>query len=148
MSISRQSSWNIGNGLQRDLRQVFDRFINTEESDQSNVVTSQWAPRVDIGEEEKRFVILADIPGIDPKDIEVSMDKGILTIKGERNTQATFENGKFTRLERSQGSFYRRFALPDSADADHISASGKHGVLEISIPKKPETTPRRISINA
>ena len=78
----------------------------------------------------------------------MSMDKGILTIKGERSTQASFENGKFTRLERSQGSFYRRFALPDSADADHISASGKHGVLEISIPKKPETTPRRISINA
>jgi HSP20 family protein len=148
MSISRQSPWNAGNGLQLDLRQVFDRFINNEESDQSNVVTSQWAPRVDIREEPKRFVILADIPGVDPKDIEVNMDKGILTIKGDRVAEVTEESGQFTRVERSHGTFYRRFALPDSADADGISASGKHGVLEISIPKKPETTPRRITINA
>jgi len=148
MSIPRHSAWNVSNGLQRDLRQVFDRFINTDDTDQSNVVTSQWAPRVDIREEEKRFVIFADIPGVDPKEIEVSMDKGILTIKGERKSESVPENGQFTRVERSQGSFHRRFALPDSADADNISASGKHGVLEISIPKKAETTPRRITINA
>lgn len=148
MSISRHSPWNAGNGLQLDLRQVFDRFINNEDSDQSNVVTSQWAPRVDIREESKRFVIFADIPGVDPKDIEVNMDKGILTIKGDRVAEVTEESRQFTRVERSHGTFYRRFALPDSADADNISASGKHGVLEISIPKKAETTPRRITINA
>ncbi len=148
MSISRHSAWNASHGLQRDLRQVFDRFINTEESDQSNVVTSQWAPRVDIREEDKRFVIFADIPGVDPKDIEINMDKGILTIKGDRVAESVAENSQLTRVERSSGTFYRRFALPDSADAENISASGKHGVLEISIPKKPETTPRRITINA
>ena len=75
------------------------------------------------------------------------MDKGILTIKGERSSESSEQNGRLTRVERSHGSFYRRFALPDSADAEAISASGKHGVLEISIPKKPETTPRRITIN-
>jgi HSP20 family protein len=91
-------------------------------------------------------VILADIPGVDPKDIEVSMDKGILSIKGERNAENKEQARKYTRVERSWGSFYRRFALPDSADADGISASGKHGVLEISIPKKAETTPRKIEI--
>jgi HSP20 family protein len=127
------------------MKQVFGQFFG-ENGDQSNVVTSQWAPRVDIREEEKRFVILADIPGVDPKDIEVSMDKGILSIKGERNPENKEQAGKFTRVERSWGSFYRRFALPDSADADAISASGKHGVLEISIPKKAETTPRKIEI--
>ena len=148
MSIARHSAWNVSNGLQRDLRQVFDRFINTDDTDQSNVVTSEWAPRVDIREEEKRFVIFADIPGVDPKDIEVSMDKGILTIKGSRKPEAASENGRFTRVERSQGSFHRRFALPDSADADNISASGKHGVLEIVIPKKAEAAPRRITINS
>ncbi|MBL0165135.1 MAG: Hsp20/alpha crystallin family protein [Xanthomonadales bacterium] len=148
MSIPRHSLWNPGNTLNRDLRQVFDRFINNDETDQSNVVTSQWAPRVDIREEEKRFAIFADIPGVDPKDIEVNMDKGILTIKGERASESVTGSGQFTRVERSSGTFYRRFALPDSADAENISASGKHGVLEISIPKKPETTPRRITINA
>lgn len=149
MSIARHATWNVSNGLQRDLRQVFDRFINNEDADPSNVVTSQWAPRVDIREEDKRFVILADVPGVDPQTIEIDMDKGILTIKGERKFESGEEqSGKFTRVERAQGNFHRRFALPDSADAEAVSASGKFGVLEISIPKKPETTPRRITINA
>ncbi len=143
MSLARHSIFSANN----DLRQFFDRFLNAEEGDQSNVVTSQWAPRVDIREEDKRFIILADVPGVDPAAIEVHMDKGILTIKGERSSESSEQNGRLTRVERSHGSFYRRFALPDSADAEAISASGKHGVLEISIPKKPETTPRRITIN-
>ncbi|EQD26458.1 low molecular weight heat shock protein, partial [mine drainage metagenome] len=93
-----------------------------------------------------RFVILADIPGVDPKNIEVHMDRGILSIKGERSAEHKDEKGKFTRVERSHGMFYRRFALPDSADPDNISAQGRHGVLEIVIPKRPETTPRRIAV--
>ena len=112
------------------------------------LVTSQWVPRVDIKEEPSRFVILADIPGVDPKTIEVNMEKGILSIKGERGSEAKEESDKFTRVERTRGLFYRRFALPDSADAAGITANGKHGVLENVIPKKPETTPRRISIQA
>lgn len=148
MTLSRPVTWNINNGLQRDLRQVFERFLGNEDGDQSNVVTSQWAPLVDIREEDKRFVILADVPGVEPSNIEINMDKGILTIKGERTSEVVEQNGKLTRVERSHGTFYRRFALPDSADAENISAAGKHGVLEISIPKKPETTPRRITINA
>ncbi|HEY6545424.1 MAG TPA: Hsp20/alpha crystallin family protein [Dokdonella sp.] len=148
MSITRHNPWASNGNVQDELRGLFDRFFNTDDADQSNVVTSQWAPRVDIKEEEKRFVILADIPGVDPKDIEVHMDKGILSLKGERQSQSKEQNGKFTRVERTHGSFYRRFALPDSADADGITAVGKHGVLEISIPKKPETTPRRIAIDS
>lgn len=147
MAITRYSPWTQPSRFQDEMKQVFDRFFADDETDQSNVVTSQWTPRVDIKEEDKRFVILADIPGVDPKDIDVSMDKGILTIRGERKSEAKEQNGKVTRVERSYGAFYRRFALPDSADADGISATGKHGVLEISIPKKPETTPRRISVS-
>ncbi|NCT68075.1 MAG: Hsp20/alpha crystallin family protein [Rhodanobacteraceae bacterium] len=147
MAITRYNPWVVPHAnLQDELKGVFDRFFSTDDTDQSNVVTSQWTPRVDIKEEDKRFVILADIPGVDPKDIEVHMDKGILSIKGERKAEVREESAKFTRVERSHGSFYRRFALPDSADADGITAVGKHGVLEISIPKKPETTPRRIEI--
>ncbi|SFN14511.1 Hsp20/alpha crystallin family protein [Dokdonella immobilis] len=149
MSNANISPWSVGNGLQRDLHQVFDRFFaGNEDADQSNVVTSQWAPRVDIREEDKRFVIVADIPGVDPANIEINMDKGILAIRGDRVSGFTESGGKFTRVERSHGTFHRRFALPDSADADNISATGKHGVLEIVIPKKPESTPRRITINS
>ena len=149
MSANRTSAFTVPNTLQHDMRQLFDRFLGDQgEGDQSNVVTSQWMPRVDIKEEEGRFVILADIPGVEPKDIEINMDKGILSIKGERSAVSTTQGERFSRVERSHGSFYRRFALPDSADAEGISAEGKNGVLQISIPKKPESTPRRITIKS
>ncbi|MDO1527350.1 Hsp20/alpha crystallin family protein [Fulvimonas sp. R45] len=146
MTVTRHVSWGMPREIQA-FRQAFDRFLGQEESDQSNVVTSQWAPQVDIREEDKRFVIFADIPGVDPASIEVSMDKGILTIKGERTMEQSEQVGRFTRQERLHGVFHRRFSLPDSADAENVTASGRHGVLEISIPKKPETTPRRIAID-
>ena len=146
MNPVRHDIWNT-NGLPEEVRQVFDRFLQPEDSDASNVVTSQWAPRVDIREDEQRFVILADIPGVDPAQIEVSMEKGILTIKGEREAATAESNGKFTRVERARGAFHRRFALPDSADAEGITANGRFGVLEIVIPKKAQATPRRITIN-
>ena len=146
MTITRYYPWAQTHRFQDEINHVFKRFLGEGETDQSNVAISQWTPRVDIREEDKRFVILADIPGVEPKDIEINMDKGVLSIKGERKSDNTVQAGKTTRVERSYGSFYRRFALPDSANAEGISANGKHGVLEISIPKKPETTPRRIEV--
>jgi HSP20 family protein len=147
MTVVRYSPWTLQNGLQDDLKNAFGRLFGSEDADQSNVVTSQWTPRVDIKEEPDRFVIQADIPGVDPKDIEVHMEKGILTIKGERRTESKTEGDQYTRVERSHGLFYRRFALPDSANPEGITAVGKHGVLEIAIPKRAETKARRIEIN-
>ena len=147
MSIAHFRPWAAHRGgFPAEFQQVVDRFFNAGNGSQSDVVTSQWAPRVDVREEAQRFVILADIPGVDPADIEIHMDKGILSIKGERKHEAPAEDGKVTRVERAHGAVNRRFALPDSADAEGITATGKHGVLEIAIPKKPETTPRRISV--
>lgn len=145
MSSVQYNPWSNARGLQDEIKQVFDRFLG-DEGDQSNVVTSQWVPRVDIREDGDRFVILADIPGVDPKDIEIHMDKGILSLRGERRSDKTDESGRYSRVERAHGVFYRRFALPDSANADGITAVGRHGVLQIDIPKKPETTPRRIQV--
>jgi HSP20 family protein len=122
-------------------KQALDRFFG-------DVEPGTWVPRVDVREEADRFVILADLPGIDPAGIEVQMDKNVLTLKGERKSETKEDGAKFTRVERRYGSFERRFTLPESADAEGISAVGKHGVLEISIPKKPELAPRRIAINA
>ncbi len=146
MSLNRQSTWQQDFAPGEDFRQALSRFFSSGESDQSTVETSQWAPRVDIREEEKGFMILADVPGVDPSTIEVSMDKSILTIKGERPLDKDENGSKLTRQERVYGKFHRRFSLPESADAEGISAHGRFGVLEISIPKKAETTPRRIDI--
>lgn len=148
MNINRFSPWTHQTGLQDELKNVLEKFFGENETDQSNVVTSQWMPRVDIREESDSFVILADIPGVDPNDIEIHMDKGILSIKGERHAEKKENTERYSRVERSHGVFYRRFALPDSANAEGITASGKHGVLEIRIPKRPETTPRRISVSS
>lgn len=145
-NLMRQSQWPVSSAFPEEIRQAFSQFFDNGDSDASSVVTSQWAPRVDIKEESDRFVILADLPGIDPADVEVLMDKGILSIKGERSAEKRDENEKFSRIERRYGSFHRRFALPDSADPDGVTATGSNGVLEISIPKRPETTPRRIQV--
>lgn len=106
----------------------------------------QWLPPVDIREEADRFVISADLPGVDPQEIEVQMDKGVLSIKGERKPAAIGEDARHSRAERRHGAFHRRFALPDSADAERIVASGHNGVLEVSIPKKADAAPRRIQV--
>lgn len=133
---------------QDEFKQLFERFLGLGEAntDESSVVTSQWSPRVDIREEPGRFVILADLPGVEPADVEVLMDKGILSIRGERKSELNEQTDRYSRIERRYGSFHRRFALPDSADPDGITANGRNGVLEISIPKRPETTPRRIQV--
>lgn len=146
MSLSRYSAPQP-RALQDEIKQVFDKFFNADADDASSVVTSQWMPRVDIKEEADRFLILADLPGVDPGEIEVQMDKGILSIKGERKTEAVTESERYSRVERAHGVFYRRFALPDSANPEGVTATGKHGVLEIAIPKRPETTPRRIQVS-
>ena len=146
-NLSLSGAWN-GQDPHREMRQILGSFFNLESSDQSNVVTSQWAPQVDIKEEDEQFLILADIPGVDPKDIEITMEKGILSLKGERIDESIKQKGTLSRVERSHGTFYRRFALPDSADPDGIKATGRHGVLEILIPKRPESAPRRIQVGS
>jgi HSP20 family protein len=147
MNHLRNNGWKSHhNPLQDELQQVFERFFGDNETDSSSVVTSQWVPRVDIKEEPERFLIFADLPGVDPANIEVNMDKGVLSIKGERKAEVKTEGERWSRTERAHGVFFRRFALPDSANPDAIEATGKHGVLEISIPKRPEASPRRINV--
>ena len=106
---------------------------------------SDWRPAVDVREEDARFVIAADVPGVTPETIEITMEEGVLTIRGERRTRGEDEAG-YTRAERANGRFERRFSLPDTADASGISARTEHGVLEVSIPKKAATQPRRIPV--
>ena len=148
MSLIRRHAFNAHNPRNDEFRQVFGKFFNDQENDTGAAcaATGQWLPRVDIREQADRFVILADLPGMEPADIEIQMDKGILSIKGERKVEAHGENERLTRIERAHGVFHRRFALPESADQDGIAASNRNGVLEITIPKRAESTPRRITV--
>lgn len=149
MALVRYEPWNLLNQFQKEVNRLFEsRLGDLQEGDSSSIVTSGWRPAVDIKEEENRFVILADVPGIDPKDIEVTMEGGVLTLKGERSTQTEEEREGYKRIERARGTFYRRFSLPDSADAEGIKAKGKDGVLEIAIPKHERVQPRRIAVQS
>lgn len=132
------------------MQQEFDRLNVThpqaKNDENSNVVTSDWAPAVDIKEETDRYLITADIPGVKPDDIDVHMEEGILSIKGERDAEKRQDKENYKRIERAHGVFYRRFTMPDNADAEKISAKSEHGVLEVVIPKKEASQPRKISV--
>jgi HSP20 family protein len=147
MYLATYEPWNMLNQFRNEIDQVFGRINRTSHED-SAVVTSSWVPSVDIKEEAQHFLIEADIPGVEPKDIDISMENGVLTLKGERKAESQDEGKNYKRVERTYGSFYRRFSLPDTADAEKISASGKHGVLQITIPKKEATQPRKITVQA
>lgn len=108
--------------------------------------TTGWLPRVDLKEEAERFLIHADVPGVDPKDIEVSMEDGVLTISGERKVEEREQSAGWSRTERQTGRFLRRFTLPETANAEGISAKGEHGSLEIVIPKQAKPEPRKIAV--
>lgn len=110
------------------------------------VHASDWTPTADIKEEDKQFSIYADVPGVEAKDIDISMENGVLTIKGERRLATTEESNAFSRLERARGTFLRRFTLPDTADDERISARTKDGVLELVIPKREKAQPKKIAV--
>ena len=107
-----------------------------------------WIPAVDIFEKQDRFVVRADIPGVNPADIDVNMDAGILSVSGERHAEDRSDVDGVSRYERATGRFSRRFTLPESADADGVKASSANGILEISIPKLPAVQARRITVEA
>ncbi len=142
--INHYEPWTWLTQLQNELER--SRIPTT--GDSSTVETAQWAPAVDIKEEKDRFLLQADLPGIKPDDIDITMEKGVLTIKGERKTEANDKGEGYARIERKHGSFYRRFSLPDTADEAGITAASNHGVLEISIPKAVEVQPKKIAVTS
>ena len=147
MTLVRYEPWNVLQQLQREMNSLFDNRLPAE-GENGNVATSDWAPAVDIKEEDDRFLVLADIPGVDPEDIEVNMENGILSIKGERKSEHMEEKEGYKRVERAYGAFHRRFTLPESADPEGIKAKSRHGSLEIVIPKREAVQPRRISVES
>ncbi|MGH8512135.1 MAG: Hsp20/alpha crystallin family protein [Gammaproteobacteria bacterium] len=148
MEVTRYEPWSVLNQVQNEMSRLFEsRFGNIHNADNSSVVTSNWTPTVDIKEEDTRFVLYADLPGIDPKDIEITMDNGVLSVKGQRVLDNEEARAGYKRVERAYGTFYRRFSLPDTADAERIEATGRNGVLEIVIPKHERVQPRKIAVH-
>lgn len=146
MTLVRYEPWSMLNQIRREMDQMLETTGDSGES--SAIATSDWIPAVDIKETKDAFILHADVPGVDPKDVDVHMENGILTIKGERESEKKDERDGYKRVERQYGAFYRRFSLPDTADAEKISAKSKNGVVEITIPKKEAVQPRKISVES
>jgi HSP20 family protein len=145
MNIRRYEPWSIFDLMQRDLSPFAGRRAALSDD---NSTVADWVPAVDIVEEKDRFVLKADVPGVDPAEIEVSMDGGVLSVSGERRSETGDEMDGLKRIERISGKFYRRFSLPDTADAEGIAANSSNGILEVTIPKQPEVQARRITVQA
>ena len=132
----------------REMENMFERYNRAGGRGQdTDLGFADWTPTVDIEESDNFYLIRADVPGVDKKDINVHMDKGVLSITGEKHEEK--ETGKGTkrhRTERYSGSFARRFTLPGSIKADKIDASYKDGVLSLMIPKAEEAKPKSIDI--
>jgi|SRR5690242_877307 len=141
MAISRYEPWSLLHQLHREL----DRARESGNGEGS-AVTAEWAPAVDVKEEPDKFVLQADLPGVKPEEIDVNMEDGVLTIRGEKKTDAENDKEGYKRIERTHGSFYRRFSLPDTANPEAISAKSNLGVLEIVIPKREAVQPKRINV--
>ena len=129
MSLVRFEPWSLVDRINRDTHR-------------------NWVPAVDVFEQKEHFVVRADLPGVNPADIEVDMDKGVLSVSGERASEDRSEFDGVSRFERTAGRFLRRFTLPDSADADGIKAKSSNGILEITIPKQAAGQARRITVEA
>lgn len=143
--VRYQQPWSLHRDLLNEVNRWFD---GVGANDPSTAATADWSPAVDINEYSDRFVLRADVPGVDPASIDVTLEQGVLTLSGARVAAAEEENLEQRRVERASGKFYRRFTLPDTADSEAVTASGKHGVLEVVIPKRAQVQPRKISVAA
>ncbi len=128
----------------------FDRLFKEAFSPmfgEGELSTRTWAPPVDIYENENDIVLKAELPGIDPKDVEVRVEDSTLYLKGERKFEKETKEENYHRVERSYGSFARSFSLPNSINADKVKAEYKDGLLTLTLPKREEAKPKTIKID-
>jgi HSP20 family protein len=142
--LTRYEPWS----LHREFLNEFNRLLDRNGADDSTSATAEWAPAVDIEEHADQYVLHADVPGVDPATIEITLEKGVLTLSGSREKAVEQSGVESRRIERVTGRFLRRFTLPESVDAEGVKANGRHGVLQIVIPKREAAKPRKIAVNS
>jgi HSP20 family protein len=131
------------NSVHNEIDRVFDRFRGGEFDTNA---TQSWLPAVDISEQENSFVIKAELPGVDKKDVKITVQNDVLTIKGEKKQESEKKGENYHRTERSYGSFQRSFTLPATIASEKIDASYDNGVLILNLPKLEEAKPKEIEV--
>ncbi len=141
--------WRSPSGMldpfRREMEDLMHRFFGNEGD---GMGMKLWSPSIDVEETDKEYHVKADLPGVDPKAVEVTGENNTLTLRGARKEEMEEKNKNYHRVERFSGSFYRSIPLPEGTDAEKVSASSANGVVTISIPKKAGAQPKKIPITA
>jgi len=151
MAIVRWEPFRDLAGLQDRMNRLFDEsfrgLTRGGAAEEDWALGGTWAPAVDIYEQEGHIVLKAELPGIDPKDVDIRLENNVLTLRGERKVDNDVQRDSYHRVERAYGSFTRSFTLPSVVDQEHIKADYKDGVLKVTLPKREEAKPKQISIS-
>ncbi len=122
-------------------------FRDMNDGGEAPLTTASFVPAVDVYEDDKKVMLKLEVPGIEEKDLDVSVENNTLTVKGERKFEKEEKEENFHRIERRYGSFFRAFTLPSTVDTEHVQASYNAGVLKLELTKRPEAQPKQIKIN-
>lgn len=131
--------------LRNEMEDLFSRFFGTTNG---SALATTWAPNVDVEETEKELVVKADLPGVDAKDVDISVTDGMLILKGEKKEAKEEKTKNFHRVERFVGQFYRAVPLPSGTDPSKIDATIAKGVITVTIPKKPEAQIKKVPVKS
>jgi HSP20 family protein len=145
MNIMRYDPFREIRSLQEEMNRILSNFSRGFEDD---LMSGAWTPSVDIFENKDQVVLEAELPGMKPEDVNISIENNVLTIQGERKFEKKEEGDNYHRIERRYGSFTRSFTLPPTVDTENITAEFDNGVLRLTIAKREEAKPRRIEIKA
>lgn len=137
--------WTEGS-LRKEMDRLFERFFEPAWRDMPTL--GEWSPTVDVSEDKDTVTVKAELPGVEQKDIVVSLQEGMLMIKGEKRAEKEEKDKRYHRVERSYGAFYRSVQLPSAVDAGKVAATFKDGVVTITLPKAPEAKGTTIPIKA
>ena len=143
-TLTRFEPFRGASALQDHINRLFGDVFERS-ADESNLTA--WAPAVDIFETAHELVVKADLPDVDPKDLDIRVENNILTIRGERKFEKKVNEDQYLRVERAYGAFTRSFSLANSVNSEAIKADYQNGVLTLSIPKREEAKPKQIKVN-
>jgi HSP20 family protein len=133
--------------IQQEMNRLFGSAFDTQGGLANGGAASRWIPPMDVVEDDEHFVVRADLPGVEEKDVNVELEDNVLTISGERKSDVEERKEGYYRIERAYGAFSRSLTLPEGIDPEGVKASFSNGVLEVRIPKPEERKPRKVAIN-
>lgn len=151
MAITNLTRWNPFREMEdfeRRINNLFNIAFPTRQSgnNRESITVTEWTPAVDISEDDKEYLIKAELPEVKKDDVKVTVENGVLTISGERKFEKEDKGVRYHRIERSYGYFARSFSLPEDADSEKVSAEFKDGVLKVHVAKSEKARPKQIEV--